>query len=170
MRLAHVSIGGRGETDRFLAAVAGRLDAAGVRLAGTVQTNLPRADRHKCDMDLRVLPDGPVVRISEDRGAAARGCMLDHGALEQTVAEVARRLDGAEVLIVNKFGKAESEGRGMIPVISEALARGVPVLVGVNALNLPLYLQFAADLSVALPADETAATEWCLAEVHSHVA
>ena len=169
MRLAPVSIGGRGETDRFLAVVAGRLETAGVRLAGTVQTNISRADRTRCDMDLRILPDGPVVRISEDRGAAARGCMLDHGALEQTVAEVARRLDGAGVLIVNKFGKAESEGRGLVPVISEALARGMTVLVGVNGLNLPLYLDFAGGLSEALPAEEAAATGWCLAGVCDHV-
>lgn len=161
MRLAHISISGRGETDRFLAAVAARLEMAGVRLAGTVQSNTARADRTRCDMDLRVLPDGPVYRISEDRGAAARGCMLDHGALEQTVAEVARRLDGADLLIVNKFGKAESEGRGLVPVISDALARGLPVLVGVNGLNLPLYLDFAGGLSKALPDTEEVVAEWC---------
>lgn len=162
MRLAHISIAGRGETDRFLAAVAARLEMAGLRLAGTVQSNTARADRTRCDMDLRVLPDGPVYRISEDRGAAARGCMLDHGALEQTVAEVARRLDGADLLIVNKFGKAESEGRGLVPVISDALARGLPVLVGVNGLNLPLYLDFAGGLSDALPATEETVAAWCL--------
>lgn len=162
MRLAHISIAGRGETDRFLAAVAARLEMAGVRLAGTVQSNTARADRTRCDMDLRVLPDGPVYRISEDRGAAARGCMLDHGALEQTVAEVARRLDGADLLIVNKFGKAESEGRGLVPVISDALARGLPVLVGVNGLNLPLYLDFAGGLSDALPATEETVAAWGL--------
>lgn len=169
MRLAHVSIGGRGETDRFLASVADALEAAGVRLAGTVQTNIARADRTKCDMDLRVLPDGPVVRISEDRGAMARGCMLDHSALEQTVTMVARRLDGADLLIVNKFGKAESEGRGLVPVMSDALARGMTVLVGVNGLNLPLYLDFAGGLSEALPADERAATDWCLEGMTRHV-
>lgn len=162
MRLAHISIAGRGETDRFLAAVAARLEMAGLRLAGTVQSNTARADRTRCDMDLRVLPDGPVYRISEDRGAAARGCMLDHGALEQTVAEVARRMDGADLLIVNKFGKAESEGRGLVPVISDALARGLPVLVGVNGLNLPLYLDFAGGLSDALPATEETVAAWCL--------
>lgn len=162
MRLAHISIAGRGETDRFLAAVADQLEAAGVRLAGTVQTNVSRTDRTRCDMDLRVLPDGPVYRISEDRGAAARGCMLDHGALEQTAAEVARRLDGAEVLIVNKFGEVESEGRGLVPVISDALERGLTVLVGVNGLNLPLYLDFAGDLSEALRPEQTTAVAWCL--------
>jgi hypothetical protein len=115
------------------------------------------------------LPDGPVYRISEDRGAAARGCMLDHGALEQTVVEVARRLDESEILIVNKFGKAEAEGRGLVPVISAALERGLTVLVGVNALNLPHYLAFAGGLSKALPADETTAFAWCLQEAAAPV-
>ena len=79
MRLAHINIAGRGETDRFLASVVSRLEVAGLRLAGTVQTNIARADRMRCDMDLRVLPDGPVYRISEDRGAAARGCLRTLG-------------------------------------------------------------------------------------------
>ena len=163
MRLAHISITGRGETDRFLAAVAERLERAGVRLAGTVQTNIARADRTRCDMDLRVLPDGPVLRISEDRGAAARGCILDSEALEQTVVQVAQRLDGADLLIVNKFGKREGEGRGLIPVIGEALGRGIPVLVGVNGLNLPDFLAFADGLADGLPADVVKVADWCLA-------
>lgn len=161
MRLAHISIAERGKTDRFLASVVAALETAGVRLAGTVQTNIVRPDRTRCDMDLRVLPDGPVYRISEDRGAAARGCMLDHGALEQTVAEVTRRMDGAEVLIVNKFGKAEAEGHGLIQAISDALDRQVAVLVGVNELNLPHYLDFVGGLSVALPAEEGVVVDWC---------
>lgn len=161
MKLAHVSIAGRGETDRFLAAVAAALEADGARLAGTVQTNTHRADRTKCDMDLRVLPDGPVFRISEDRGAFARGCMLDHAVLEQTAEEVAQRLDGADLLIVNKFGKQESQGRGLVPVMSEALSRNIPVLVGVNGLNLPDFHRFAEGLSTALPADLPTVLAWC---------
>lgn len=161
MKLGYVSIQGRGETDRFLAEVAADLQAAGLRLAGTVQTNTERANRHKCDMDLIVLPDGPTIRISEDRGALARGCVLDSEALEQTVFEVARRLDGADLLIVNKFGKREGEGRGLIPVIGDALERGIPVLVGVNGLNLTDFLTFADGLAEALPADARQVADWC---------
>ena len=162
-KLAYVSIPGRGETDRFLADITAALETAGLRLAGTVQTNTERADRAKCDMDLRVLPDGPTVRISEDRGALARGCMLDSAALEQTVVEVQRRLAGADCLIVNKFGKREAEGRGLVPVIAEALERGLPVLVGVNGLNLPEFDAFAGGLAQALPAKQDIVTDWVLA-------
>ena len=163
MKLGYVSIQGRGETDRFLAEVAAALQEAGLRLAGTVQTNTERANRRKCDMDLIVLPDGPTIRISEDRGALARGCILDSEALEQTVEQVAQRLDGADLLIVNKFGKREGEGRGLIPVIGEALGRGIPVLVGVNGLNLPDFLAFADGLAEDLPADVAKVADWCLA-------
>ena len=130
MRIAYVSLQGRGRTDQLIAEVADRLSVEGLRLAGTVQSNHERPNRKKCDMDLRVLPDGPIVRISEDRGELARGCILDSGALEQTVHEVERRLDGADILIVNKFGKREAEGKGLAPVIAEALHRGLRCLSG----------------------------------------
>jgi len=161
MTLAYVSLEGRGKTDLFLMSVALRLQAQRVRLAGTVQSNIDRPDRAKCDMDLRVLPDGPVVRISEDRGSHARGCILDSGALEQTVFEVERRLDGADLLIINKFGKRESEGKGLIPVIAAAVGHGTPVLVGVNGLNLPLFLAFCDGQAKALPADLDLVVTWC---------
>lgn len=163
MKLACVCIQGRGKTDLFLRDVAEQLEAKGVRLAGTVQSNIERPNRSKCDMDLRVLPDGPVVRISEDRGDLARGCILDSGALEQTVFEVERRLDGASLVIVNKFGKRESEGKGLVPVIATALHNSVPVLVGVNGLNQPAFLSFCDSAAVMLPADLDAVLDWCQA-------
>ncbi|MBU3029174.1 DUF2478 domain-containing protein [Paracoccus marinaquae] len=161
MRLAYVSLPGRGANDRFLAGIADLLRADGLRLAGTVQSNVLRPDRARCDMDIVVLPDGPVLRISEDRGDLARGCRLDAGALEQAVLGVARALPSADLLIVNKFGKQEAEGRGLAPLIAEALTCGLPVLIGVNGLNLPAFEGFAGGLARALPGDERAVIGWC---------
>jgi hypothetical protein len=110
-----------------------------------------------------VLPDGPRLRISQDLGAAARGCRLDPGALETSVALSARRLaEGADVLIVNKFGKHEAEGRGFRDLIAEAVGRGLPVLVGLNGRNLPAFQAFAADLAVELPPRVEALLDWTL--------
>lgn len=162
MKLAYVSLEGRGKIDLLLLEVASRLEVRGIRLGGTVQSNIDRPNRAKCDMDLRVLPDGPVVRISEDRGGLARGCILDSGALEQAVFEVERRLSGAELLIINKFGKRETEGKGLIPVIAAALDQDLPVLVGVNGLNLPLFLEFCAGEALRLEPDPDRILAWCL--------
>ncbi|MTH76851.1 DUF2478 domain-containing protein [Paracoccus aestuariivivens] len=162
MQIAYVSLPGRGANDRFLAAIASELQAKGLRLAGTVQTNIERADRARCDMDILVLPDGPILRISEDRGDLARGCRLDAGALEDAVVGVTRALPSADLLIVNKFGKQEAEGRGLTPTIANALECGIPVILGVNGLNLPAFEEFAGGLAQALPADATTVLEWCL--------
>ncbi len=160
MRIGYVSLPGRGATDACLAQAVGILTAGGLPLAGTVQTNLEQAGGHVCDMDLRVLPDGPVLRISQDLGPGARGCRLDGDVLETAVVEVARRLDGAALLVVNKFGKQEALGRGLVPVIAEAAGRGLPVLLGVNGLNLPAFLDFAGGLAQPLPGDPEAVARW----------
>lgn len=163
MKLGYVTLRGRGLIDLLLADVVARLEAHGLALAGTVQTNIDRDDRPRCDMDLRLLPDGPTVRISVDRGAEARGCRLDAGVLEQAVLWVEGSLDKAEFLVVNKFGKQEAEGKGLAGVIANALERGLPVLVGVNGRNLPSFLEFADGFATELMPDVDKATDWCLA-------
>ena len=160
MPIAYVSLPGRGATDAMIAATVAHLAPLALRLAGTVQTDVPHEGRTLCDMDLAVLPDGPVFRINQDRGEAARGCRLDGGALEEAVVAVAANMAGAQVLIVNKFGKLEAQGHGYVPLIAEAMARDMAVLVGVNAMNLPDLLAFCDGLATALPADPAAIAEW----------
>lgn len=170
MKLGYISLPGRGASDRFLAQVVDRLTGR-LRLCGTVQTNTARADRRKCDMDLRLLSTGEVLRISEDRGALARGCTLDTSVLAQAVVATEAALPGADLLIVNKFGKTEAEaGGGFAPVIGEAICLDIPVLVGVNALNLPVFEAFTDGLAEALPADVSHVTDWCLRAGLRHVA
>lgn len=163
MRLGFVTLSGRGAIDALLAEVVAGLEARGIALTGTVQTNIERKDRPLCDMDLRLLPDGPTVRISVDRGPEARGCRLDPDALEQSVVWTGQALHRADMLVVNKFGKQEAEGRGLATVIGEALGQDLPVLVGVNGLNLQPFLDFADGMAEALPAERDAILDWCLA-------
>lgn len=163
MQIAYTMAPGRGDTDLILFGLAGRLAARGLRCCGTVQINTERPGAGPCDMDVKVLPVGPVLRISQDLGRDSHGCRLDPQALETAVGLVAASLAGADVLIVNKFGKHEAEGRGFREVIAEALARGIPVLVGLNGLNLPAFEGFAGGLAVPLPAEEEALAAWVLA-------
>ena len=166
MRLAYVTSEKRGLTDRVLGETARMIVQTGLRPAGVVQTNIERPQRFHCDMDLHVLPDGPVINITQDLGANARGCRLDTGALEDAVARVSARLaTGADVLILNKFGKHEADGRGFRPVIADALERGLPVVLGVNALNRDAFLTFAAGMAEELPADPALIARWCALSV-----
>lgn len=170
MKLGYVMLPGRGRVDRLLVDVVERLEVQGIALAGTVQTNVHRDDRLLCDMDLRLLPDGPMIRISIDRGPEARGCRLDAGVLDQSALWVSDTLSKSELLIVNKFGKQEAEGKGLSGVIADALERGLPVLVGVNGLNLPAFLAFADGMAVKLAPDADSIAEWCLHTRHDQAA
>jgi hypothetical protein len=168
MHLAFTMTADRGGTDPLLAAAAAALMARGVRLCGAVQENGSRPDIGPCDMDVRVLPGGPIVRISQNLGSGARGCRLDTGALETAVALVEARLArGADAVIVNKFGKHEAAGRGFRTVIADALGRGLPVLVGVNALNREAFLDFAAGAAAELPPSVPALVGWLRAAVEA---
>lgn len=161
MKLAYVMAPGRGDTDLLLAKCAKVLARRRISLCGTVQVNTARAGAGPCDMDVRVLPDGPVLRISQNLGAKARGCRLDTGALETAVGAVMARLsDETDLLIVNKFGKHEADGRGFRDVIAEALARDIPVLVGVNALNHAAFLEFSGAEATRLAPCATQITAW----------
>ncbi len=161
MNLAYTMAPGRGDTDLILLKLAKVLATRGLRCCGTVQINSERGDTGPCDMDVQVLPDGPVLRISQDLGRSARGCRLDPAALETAVGLVSASLgQGADVLIVNKFGKHESEGRGFRGVIAEALSMGIPVIVGINALNLPAFEIFAEGMATSLPPEARALEAW----------
>lgn len=164
MKLGFVRLEGPGATDAFLSAMAAHLSSCGVRLAGTVQINTDRECGHLCDMDLKLLPDGPEVRISQNLGTGSTGCRLDAGALEQAVAIARARLGSADLLIVNKFGKHEAEGRGFRELIAEALAAGLPVLIGVNPQNFAAFQDFCGGAALALPAESGAIAGWLAAD------
>ena len=160
--LAFFTSEGRGATDRLLADLAGRLEAEGVRLAGTVQINLERADDPRCDMELRILGTDETVRISQNLGRGARGCRLDTDGLERAVALAEQGLrQPADLVIVNKFGKHEAEGRGFRPLIAQALAEEVPVLTAVNRSNLEAFLAFTGGIAEELPAEPEPLIAWC---------
>jgi hypothetical protein len=162
--LGYVIAEGRGAADRVLADLARYLHDHGWSLAGAVQVNSERGDMHPCDMDLHVLAADRIVRISQNLGSLAKGCRLDPSGLEQAVGMVEAALDAEprpRLVIVNKFGKQEIDGRGFRPVIGRALAMGVPVLTSVNSDNKPGFDSFAFDLAEPVPLEFKAILDWC---------
>ena len=162
MKIGYIVNRGLAGTDPVITEAAERLVAIGHSVVGLVQSNTERGDGCRCDMDVKVLPSGEIFRISQDRGPGARGCRLDPAMLEAGVALVDRALqDAPDILILNKFGKHEAEGRGFRQTIAEALSRGIPVLLGINPLNLEAFLHFAGDLAEEVGPQACAIAAWC---------
>lgn len=161
MRLAYTIASDRGGTDTVVAALADRLIGRGLRVCGTVQFNTEVAGDVPCDMDVRVLPVGPKLRITQDLGKGSRGCRLNPSALETAVGYVSRSLSGGvDLVVINKFGKQEAAGGGFRNLIGMALAEDTPVLVGVSSRNRDAFESFAEGLATAVPANIGALERW----------
>jgi nucleoside-triphosphatase THEP1 len=98
-------------------------------------------------MVLEDLFSGQKVKISEERGALARGCRIDLDGLARTCALVLSSLTHCDLVLLNKFGKTESEGGGFRCIVSDALALETPVIIGVPRRNLAAWRDYAGDLA-----------------------
>ncbi|MFV0333173.1 MAG: DUF2478 domain-containing protein [Tropicimonas sp.] len=164
MRLAHIRSDLPGEMNRTLSALAEAMLADGARVVGAVQVDGNPGGDTPGDMDLQVLPDGPRICISQSLGSGSGGCRLNPERLEEVVQECSVRLaQGADLLIVNKFGGHEADGRGFRELIATALSEGVPVVIGVTAEKLSDYESFAGDLAEEVACDLAALRAWCAA-------
>ncbi len=160
--LGYVVAEGQGAADRLIRDVADRLRQEGVPLAGAVQVNIENDPALKCHMDLHILNGHQVVRISQNLGALSQGCRLDPDGLERAVGlSEAGLASGAKLMIVNKFGKQEADGRGFRPVIGQALSSDIPVLTAVGPGNLPAFLDYADGLAEQLPNNTDEVVQWC---------
>lgn len=156
-----------GAADRLLAETADTLTAQGLRLAGAVQDNLDRGPDRDCDMNLRILgDDGPAIRISQDLGTCASGCRLDTGALQLAAGRAEAVLTrGADLAIVNKFGRQECYGRGFRDFIAQALAQDIPVLLSVPPEQMDGFQAFAGDLAQPVARDDV--LDWCRSHIRA---
>jgi nucleoside-triphosphatase THEP1 len=148
--------------DALIAQCAADLLASGYRLGGLVQSNAHGRGRRRCDMYVKDLLGGDEIKISLDRGNEARGCRLDPDAFARIDAWVERAvLERVDLLIINKFGKEVARGRGLRPVIAEALIAEIPLVIGVSSQNLRDLLTFVGDSATRLSPDVEAITAWC---------
>ena len=159
--LAAIVHSGQGEIDRLVSDIADELRKAGYRVGGVAQSNSPLPGDCRCDMNLEELTSGTIIPISQQLGRQSEGCRLDPTALERMVGLVDASLaTGLDILIVNKFGKQEADGRGLRNTIAEALIAGIPVLVALNASLLPAWRQFSGDEATRLSPDRDAIRSW----------
>ena len=148
--------------DAVFRAVADAFAERGIPLAGLVQETQADVPPDCCPpMLVRDVAGKRQMIISEDRGKESQGCRLDWGALASATeqAETALR-NGARLLLVNRFGKAESAGQGLRSAIELAIAEGIPVLAGIREDYAKDWETFHGGLATALPADTDAVLAW----------
>lgn len=152
--------------DDLLRALGERLRADSVRLGGIMQSSIADAGNPCADMMLTELGSGARIEISQRLGPLAQGCRLDSGRLAEVGVLLERAFSGdLELLILNKFGRAEAEGHGLRRNFARAMEAGVPVLTAVRPPYDEAWQDFHGGLASALEPDIERVHAWCLRAV-----
>jgi nucleoside-triphosphatase THEP1 len=67
---------------------------------------------------------------------------------------------GADLVIVNRFGKLEAAGRGLVRLIKRAVGADIPVITAVPAHRFATWVKYSNGMSVRLPCRRAALDEW----------
>ena len=154
MQLAAVNYARGFDIDALLLEVCSALAARRVRIGGLVQISTGErggscaATTHVVD-----LLSGERFDIWEARGPCAKGCRLDEYGLTQAEPALKRAIEApVDLLVINRFGRAEMLGRGLRPFFLLAAERGIPVLTAVRAPYDAAWRDFHGGLGRELPA------------------
>ena len=152
----------RGDVDSLLNEVAKALSGQGKRVRGVLQTQgVSNGECFCADMDLQVIGSDRSFRISQSLGPGSRGCRLNAGALADCAAFLEQSLTAdTDLLILNRFGRGESEGKGFRDLIGAAVASNVPVLTALRPAYLEAWTAFGAEMACELPVERAAVLAW----------
>lgn len=151
------------DVDALLLEACDALRARGLRLGGVIQR--ASGALGECSASVRVvdLRSGKAYDIWEERGACASGCRLDERGLIDAEATIKATItEGVDLVVLNRFGRAESLGRGLTACFAAAIEAGVPVLTAVRAPYDEAWHAFHGGLGQDLPADREQVTGWAL--------
>lgn len=150
-----------GQADLVLHAIARKLGKEGVQVEGYLQHNTETEEDCCSEMWLEDISDGERYRISQSLGSGSKGCRLDSHALAEACERMEQRLDSqTELLILNRFGKSESDGRGLRSVIVRAIEIEIPVLVAVRDVYFGSWKAFCGQDCFTLPPEDKAVHDW----------
>ena len=145
------------DPDAILRDFASDLNARGFRAIGMVQAG-QCADS---SLSAVLLHSGEKLLLAQDFDPATSGCRLDVARLQDAGARIAGALEaGADLVIINRFGKRERDGQGLAYLIERALEADTPVVIAVSSHRLAEWIKFAGGTAVNLACDRHSLDSW----------
>jgi hypothetical protein len=161
--LAAIVYGRELPIDDLLLSTCGELRARGVRLGGVFQRASGNPGACASSVHVVDLRSGAAFDIWEPRGACSHGCRLDERGLVDAEATLLAAIEErVDLLVINRFGRAESHGRGLIGCFAAAIEASIPVLTAVRAPYDDAWRRFHGGLGQELAAEATAAVGWAM--------
>ena len=104
---------------------------------------------------------GEYYRMTQNLGAGSVSCNVDAEAMELLAVSLLNDLStDVDLVVVNRFGKRESEGAGFCCVIERAIELELPVLTVVKDAWQDAWLDYGGDCVTTLPAESVAILQW----------
>jgi nucleoside-triphosphatase THEP1 len=160
---AAVAYGLHDDPDRLLLQFANDLRRSGCRVAGFVQRGVHPLEAAGSNADFgAVLLSGPeIVSLGHYRDHDAHCCEIDAERLAAIGRAIAQAVEeGVDLVILNRFGKLEAQGRGLIQLIGQAIAADIPVVTAVPEHRFAAWVRYSDGMSVRLPCYRAALDAW----------
>lgn len=150
------------DVDALLARVVRDQKAAGRRVRGLLMTYPEGRDGCARPMVMVDVATGERYTVSQELGSGSTGCRADpHGfARASQVLDAAPK--DAELIVCNRFGNFEADGKGFTAELLAILASGIPLLTAVAERHRDRWFEFSGGAAV-LPADAQAIDAWLAA-------
>lgn len=147
----------------FLGAFAEKLKQRGVRVAGIVQEKVRDSDGALTGIDAIDVATGaraPIKRVAR-QNRDTNNCALDASVLAGTSGFLRHAIEeGVELIVVDKFGTEEQNGRGLSDEILLAISEGIPLLISVPQPALDIWQERTGAMGGVLPLDAGALEQW----------
>jgi len=151
-RLAAIRIADDTPTDDLLESVVRILQQEGHSVTGYIQRQGCHDVSGHAEMLLEEIGSRNRFAISQPLGRDSRGCRLDPRAIAGIAGPLLAAIESRpDLLVLNRFGKGESEGQGFRAVFEKAFLLGIPVLTSVKQIYAGAWEDFAESCSASLP-------------------
>ncbi len=99
----------------------------------------------------------PITRPMDNDGE----CAFDVSALADTTAIIRDAIsDRVDLMVVEKFGELEQDGKGLIDEIFQTISAGIPLLISVSSTALPLWQERSGELGSVLDFNLESFRQW----------
>jgi nucleoside-triphosphatase THEP1 len=149
------------DINAVLRTVVKRLRARGATVGGVLQEAEFQPNGCCACLNIVDIRTGKAERITQDRGRESRGCKLDPRGLAAISHCITDAIESdVDLVIINKFGRAESEGDGLLSCIADAVSVGVPILTTVREPYVAAWKHYNGGLAIELPPKSEVVLQW----------
>jgi len=148
-----------GVADNLLAEFAFGLRRDGWRVQGLVQQE--RGGHGKAATVLVDLESEKCYPLFQNLGSGSDSCSLDHTSV--AAASIALRealLQRPDLVVANRFGALEVNGKGLMTEILALISNGIPLITVVPSEYLMVWRSFSGNAGVELPPEMEALQNW----------